>query len=292
MEIKSKKSLHYKIADGTLNDYPEIEKFPGNDPNEISEEARAKAIEMELALLQFHYEFSENDLEKASNEQINGSNNKSQKCNTEIKLSEKQDKELSKLKETKHVEKKVNSKKNLKMDNHTKYGFKMNSMNKNKHFYKPDPIRDKQRFANEEIESKLLEFEDYEFRLDDDFIGSGRKVYNSYKTISRNFYNSEDLSIDPRKLADDLELKLYEHSRNNERNLDECLFREPNLKDGKVTSIPDVDLNDDEMLNMRTEDSLEDCLVSIKQCNEVLCEKDVEFEEFAADSSHVAFLYE
>lgn len=275
-----------------MNDYPEIEKFPGNDPNEISEEARAKAIEMELALLQFHYECSENDLENASNEQINGSNNKSQKCNSQIKLSEKQDKELSKLKETKHVEKKVNFEKNLKMDNHTKYGFKMNSMNKNKHLYKPDPIRDQQRFANEEIESKLLEFEDYEFRLDDDFIGSGRKVYNSYKTISRNFYNSEDLSIDPRKLADDLELKLYEHSRNNERNLDECLYRESNLKDGKVTSIPDVDLNDDEMLSMRTEDSLEDCRVSIKQCKEVLSEKDAEFEEFAADSSHVAFLYE
>ena len=245
---------------------------------------------MELELLQFHYEFPKNDFEIASNEQISGSKNISEKFDSQIKLFEKQDKEL--LKETKNIEKKVNFKKNLKMDNHTKYGFKMNSINKNKHFYKPDPIREQQRIANEEVESKLLEFEDYEFRLDDDFIGSGRKVYNSYKTISRNFYNSEDSSVDPRKLANDLELKLYEHSRNNERSLDECLFRDSKSKNGKVNSMPDVDLNDDEMLNMRTEDSLEDCCVSTKQSKEVLSEKDVEFEEFAADSSHVAFLYE
>jgi len=290
MEIKNKKSWHYKIADGTLKDYPEVENFPGNDPNEISEEARAQAIKMELELLQFHYEFPKNDFEIASNEQISGSKNISEKFDSQIKLFEKQDKEL--LKETKNIEKKVNFKKNLKMDNHTKYGFKMNSINKNKHFYKPDPIREQQRIANEEVESKLLEFEDYEFRLDDDFIGSGRKVYNSYKTISRNFYNSEDSSVDPRKLADDLELKLYEHSRNNEGSLDECLFRDSKSKNGKVNSMPDVDLNDDEMLNMRTEDSLEDCCVSTKLCKEVLSEKDVEFEEFAADSSHVAFLYE
>jgi len=58
MEIKNKKSWHYKIADGTLKDYPEVENFPGNDPNEISEEARAQAIKMELELLQFSLRIS------------------------------------------------------------------------------------------------------------------------------------------------------------------------------------------------------------------------------------------
>ena len=272
-----------------MKDYPEVKyfPFPGNDPYEISDEARAEAIEMELKLKQFHYEFQKNEQIEESNVKVKESKNLTQKNNTLIEFEEKQKIELSEFSE---LEKKFNFNKKQNY-NHIKYGFKMNSLKENKHFYKPDAFRDQQRVANEEVDSKLLEFEDYESRLDDDFIGSGRKYNNSYKTISKSFYNSKNSLIDSRKLANDLELKLYEHSRNNVNNLDECLCHGLKFKRDKLTFVPDVDLNDIEMLNMRTEDNLENCSVSIKH-KKILSDKEIEFKEFSADSSHVAFLYE
>jgi len=79
---------------------------------------------------------------------------------------------------------------------------------------------DMQRARAEELELKLLEFGDYESRLDNDFLGEGTIPSTStYKTTCGKFYNTADPSIDHRVIAEGLELKLREHASTHEERL-------------------------------------------------------------------------